>query len=130
MSSKKYKLLLTVLMFLSAGAFAQKNPPSGYSVYDSTIITKKRQPQQNEFWNNNYNFPSKPRNMWEVGVSGGVFNISGDVPTVFPTFGFSAHVRKAFGYVFSLRLQYLNGTAKEINGNAFTLNNVNNVYNV
>ncbi|MBS1742461.1 MAG: OmpA family protein [Bacteroidetes bacterium] len=115
MSSKKYKLLLTVLMFLSVGAFAQKNPPSGYSVYDSTIITKKRQPQQNEFWNNNYNFPSKPRNMWEVGLSAGLFNVMGDVNGNVPTIGFSAHVRKALGYLFSLRVQYLNGVAKGLN---------------
>lgn len=100
-------------MLLSLGVFAQKpGSGSGYSVYDTSVITNKRMPQQNEFWNNTYNFPAKPRNMWEVGVSGGAFNISGDVPSVFPTFGFSAHVRKAFGYVFSLRLQYLNGTAK------------------
>lgn len=111
MLSKKYKLILPVLMLLTSGVFAQKSG-SGYSVYDTSVITNKRMPQQNEFWNNSYNFPAKPRNMWEVGVSGGAFNVSGDVPALFPTFGFAAHVRKAFGYVFSLRLQYLNGTAK------------------
>ncbi len=122
MSSKKYKLLLAMIFLLAGGTFAQNNPgpksTSGYDVYDSTVITRKRQPQQNEFWNNSYNFPSKPRNMWEIGISGGAFNLSSDVPTVFPTFGFAAHVRKAFGYVFSLRLQYLNGTAKGLNWNA------------
>ncbi len=121
MSSKKYKLLLAVLLLLVGETFAQNQPgpksTSGYDVYDSTVITRKRQPQQNEFWNNAYNFPSKPRNMWEIGISGGAFNISGDVPTVIPTFGFSAHVRKAFGYVFSLRLEYLNGTAKGLSWN-------------
>ena len=75
-------------------------------------------PQQNEFWNNTYNFPSKPRNMWEVGLSGGLFNVSGDVSSVIPTFGFAAHVRKSLGYVFSLRLQYLYGNAKGLNWNA------------
>jgi hypothetical protein len=112
MSSKKYKLLLPVFLLLVTGVFAQKKSGSGYDVYDSSVITNKRMPQQNEFWNNSYNFPAKPRNMWEIGVSGGLFNVSGDVPTVLPTFGFAAHVRKAFGYLFSLRLQYLNGTAK------------------
>ncbi|MEI2750488.1 MAG: hypothetical protein V9E88_17240 [Ferruginibacter sp.] len=116
MASKKYNLLLAVLLLLVGEAFAQNQPgpksTSGYDVYDSTVITRKRQPQQNEFWNNAYNFPAKPRNMWEVGVSGGAFNISGDVPSVFPTLGFGVHVRKAFGYIFSLRLQYINGTAK------------------
>jgi len=111
MLSKKYQLVLPVLMLLTTGVFAQKSG-SGYSVYDTSVITNKRMPQQNEFWNNTYNFPAKPRNMWEVGVSGGMFTVSGDVPSLLPTFGFAAHVRKAFGYVFSVRAQYMNGTAK------------------
>ena len=111
MSSKKYNLLLAVFLVLATGALAQ-NPASGYSVYDSTVITSKRQPQQNEFWNNSYNFPAKPRNMWEVGVSAGAYNVVGDVTGKFPTLGFGVHVRKALGYVFSLRLQYVAGTAK------------------
>ncbi|RYD79572.1 MAG: hypothetical protein EOP53_09435, partial [Sphingobacteriales bacterium] len=99
-----------VFMLLATGAFAQSG--SGYDVYDSSVITSKRMPQQNEFWNNSYNFPAKPRNQWEIGVSGGSFNVSSDVPTRFFTPGFGVHVRKALGYVFSLRLQYLYGTAK------------------
>ncbi|MEI8053132.1 MAG: hypothetical protein WCH52_05245 [Bacteroidota bacterium] len=117
MQSKKYTLLLTMLFLIVGTTFAQKST-SGYDVYDSTVITRKGQPQQNEFWNNTYNFPSKPRNMWEVGLSGGLFNVSGDVQSVLPTFGFSAHVRKSLGYVFSLRLEYLYGTAKGLNWNA------------
>jgi hypothetical protein len=50
--------------------------------------------------------------MVEVGVSVGALSISSDVPAQFPTLGFSAHIRKAFGYIFSMRLQYVNGTAK------------------
>lgn len=95
------------------GAFAQVGGKG--SVYDSSVIPAKRMPQQNEFWNSTYNFPAKPRNMWEVGVSGGMFTVSGDVSAKLPTFGFAGHVRKAFGYVFSLRLQYLNATGKGLN---------------
>jgi len=116
MQSKKFAFLATLLL-MTGMAFAQRST-SGYDVYDSTVITRKGKPQQNEFWNNTYNFPSKPRNMWEVGVSGGLFNISGDVPSAIPTFGFSAHVRKALGYVFSLRMQYVYGNAKGLNWNA------------
>jgi hypothetical protein len=82
------------------------------SVYDSAVIPAKRMPQQNEFWNGAGTFPAKPRNMWEIGASIGALTISGDVPAKIPTGGFELHVRKAFGYVFSLRLQYMNGTAK------------------
>ncbi len=103
-------------MVLTIGAFAQqKKSTSGYDVYDSTVITKKRQPQQNEFWNNNYNFPAKPRNMWEIGISAGLFNVMGDVTGRIPTIGEAIHVRKALGYVFSLRAQYLHGVAKGLN---------------
>ncbi|MEJ7625386.1 MAG: OmpA family protein [Ferruginibacter sp.] len=113
MASKKYKLLLAVFLLLASGTFAQTTTGSGsgYDVYDSTVITSKRMPQQNEFWNNTYSFPAKPRNQFEFGVSGGSFNIIGDVATrVSP--GFSAHLRKAFGYIFSMRLQYLYGQGK------------------
>lgn len=114
MASKKYKLLLGVITLMTSAAFAQTQggSGSGYSVFDSSVIPAKGMPQQNEFWNNTYNFPAKPRNMWEVGVSAGAVTVMGDVPAKFPTLGFSAHVRKAFGYIFSLRLQYVNGTAK------------------
>ncbi len=111
MASKKLKLfLLGIFTFLISGLYAQSG--SGYSVYDSSVISAKKMPQQNEFWNNSYSFPAKPRNMWEIGASAGTLMISGDVPIKFPTFGFEAHVRKAFGYVFSMRLQYMNGTGK------------------
>ena len=117
MASKKYKLLLMgFFMVLTVGAFAQT--PDGYDIYDSSVITKKGMPQQNEFWNNSYDFPAKPRNQWEIGVSGGAFNVIGDVSSEFPTLGFGVHVRKAFGYVFSLRAQYLNGTGKGQNWQA------------
>ncbi|HMJ48876.1 MAG TPA: hypothetical protein VK498_16200, partial [Ferruginibacter sp.] len=77
MASKKYKLLfLGIFIFLAAGVSAQTG--SGYDVYDSTVISSKRMPQQNEFWNNSYSFPAKPRNMWEIGISAGAFNVIGD----------------------------------------------------
>jgi hypothetical protein len=111
MTSKKYKLLFTAFMFFAVGAFAQVGG-SG-SVYDSSVIPSKRQPQQNEFFNKAYNFPAKPRNQWEIGVSTGIFTVSGDVPATLLTVpNFGVHVRKAFGYIFSLRLQYINTVGK------------------
>lgn len=113
MPSKKFNLIFTVLILVSFGAFAQMG--SDYSVFDSAIIPSKRMPQQNEFWNNTYNFPAKPRNQWEVGVALGTLSVSGDVSAKMPTMGFAAHVRKSFGYLFSLRLEYVNGVAKGMN---------------
>ena len=112
MPSKKYKILLGLMILITTTTFAQEQTGSGYSIYDSSVISAKNMPQQNEFWNNTYSFPAKPRNMWELGVSVGALTVSGDVPAKFPTFGFGVNVRKAFGYIFSLRLQYVNGTAK------------------
>ena len=113
MASKKYNLLFIAFMLLATATFAQSG--SGYDIYDSSVISAKRMPQQNEFWNNSYNFPAKPRNMLEVGISGGVPTISGDVSAKIPTFGGSIHLRKAFGYLFSLRLQYLYANTKGMN---------------
>jgi OmpA-OmpF porin, OOP family len=119
MASKKLKLLFTLCMFVSAFSFAQTGGSNsgymggGYSIYDSSVIPNKRMGQQNEFWNNSTSFPAKPRNMWEIGVSTGIATISGDVSSVvFTAPNFGVHVRKSFGYIFSLRAQYVNLVAK------------------
>ena len=102
-------------MFVSAGAFAQTETGNtgymngGYSIYDSSVIPNKKMGQQNEFWNNTNSFPAKPRNMVEFGISTGIATVSGDVSTktfTAPNFGFT--VRKALGYLFSLRAEYIN----------------------
>jgi outer membrane protein OmpA-like peptidoglycan-associated protein len=110
MASKRYTLLFALLCLLVSGGFAQQGGymTGGYNVQDSSVIPKNRSNQHQEYLAGNYAFPAKPRNMWEIGVKGGTFNISGDVPTlVKPINGFGVHVRKALGYVFSLRLEYL-----------------------
>jgi hypothetical protein len=116
--NKSYRFLLGVLFLALATAVKAQVGGAG-SVYDSSVISKKRMNQQNQFWEGSYNFPAKPRNMWEIGASIGMFTISSDVsvtPFTFPNF--EAHIRKAFGYVFSMRLQYLNAKGQGINYNA------------
>jgi len=110
MASKKYSFLTGFLCLLASIGFSQMG--SSYDVKDSSVIPSKRMPQHTEFLNGTYNFPAKPRNQWEVGVKVGAFTVSGDVPAVFPTPGFGVHVRKAFGYVFSARLEYIYGIGK------------------
>lgn len=117
MVTKNYKFFFGVLCLLLATTVNAQVGGSG-SVYDSSVISKKRMNQQNQFWEGTYNFPAKPRNMWEIGASLGMFTVSGDVsvtPFTFPNF--EAHIRKAFGYVFSLRLQYLNAKGQGLNYN-------------
>ena len=107
MASKKYTGLFGLLCLLASGSFAQIG--GSYDVQDSSVIPSKRLPQHSEFMANNYPFPAKPRNQWEIGIKGGLGNVIGDVRSRLG-FGAGLHVRKALGYVFSLRgeLNYLN----------------------
>ena len=129
---KKLKLITAICMLVSAGAFAQTEKGNtgymngGYSVYDSSVIPNKKMGQQNEFWNNSYSFPAKPRSMVEFGLSTGLASESADVSTRFftaPNFG--ATLRKSLGYLFSLRVEYINLDMRGLNwkaSNAFSKN--------
>ena len=110
MASKKYTLITGFLCLLAYVGFTQVG--SSYNVSDSSVIPSKRMPQHTEFMNGSYNFPAKPRNQWEIGLKIGAFNIAGDVPSLFPSPGFGIHVRKAMGYIFSMRLEYMYGIGK------------------
>jgi len=114
MASKKYTLLSGLLLLLSSYLFAQDGN-SSYDLRDSSLIPAKRIPQHNEFLNNAYPFPAKPRNELEVGIKGGLANVFGDVRDWLPTGGLGIHVRKAMGYAFSLRLEYDYLRAKGLN---------------
>ena len=102
-----------ILSLLSFGVFAQDT--GVYNIYDSSVVSPKGMAQQNEFMNNTYDFPAKPRSEFEFGISAGMFSVSSDVSAKLPTAGLSVHVRKALGYIFSLRLQYVYGGAKGLN---------------
>jgi hypothetical protein len=132
MVHKKYLLLAGLCAAIALPAKAQESQTTGssasygsrdmtyrgesYDVLDSTLVPGSRMKQHRKFLNHQYNFPAKPRNMWELGVAGGMYNISGDVPSLNlwqrGGFGFSAHVRKALGYLFSVRLDYNYGNGK------------------
>ena len=103
MASKKYTLLAGLFCLLVSSGFSQAQIRS---YEDSSVIPTKRMPQHTEFMNGTYNFPAKPRNQWELGIKGGLSTISGDVRARIPSGGLGIHVRKAFGYVFSARLEY------------------------
>jgi OmpA-OmpF porin, OOP family len=89
---------------------------NSYDVLDSNYVPKSRMQQHRKFLNHQYAFPAKPRNMWEIGVKAGLYNVSGDIPSQLlwnkGGYGFGAHVRKAWGYTFSTRLEYDYGIAK------------------
>jgi OmpA-OmpF porin, OOP family len=113
MASKKYTTLIGLLCLLVSGAFAQEQ--GGFNPQDSSVIPARRLPQHTEFMANNYPFPAKPRSQWELGLKVGAYSISGDVRSRFPGFGAGLHVRKALGYVFSLRGEVAYGNTKGLN---------------
>lgn len=85
-----------------------------YDALDTAYIPKKRHEQQAQYLNHQYNFPAKPRNMWELGINVGQTNIFGDVtskgvwnaPKFYNAMSFGATLRKALGYSTSVRLDY------------------------
>lgn len=110
MPNNKYLILLGLFTFMSLGIYAQS-----YDWKDETLIPKSGKSQQSEFLQNQYPFPAKPRNQWEIGLSVGNVFVSGDVSTRMPNWAWGAHIRKAMGYVFSARLSYSGGIATGMN---------------
>ncbi|MBK6825493.1 MAG: hypothetical protein IPG86_00705 [Chitinophagaceae bacterium] len=100
MASKKLLLLTGMFCLLASYGFSQRVGAS-YDVKDSSVVPDKRMPQHTEFLNGTYNFPAKPRNMWEIGIKAGLTHVSGDIPAFITPVSLVAHVRKAFGYIFS-----------------------------
>src|ERR1700761_2655878 len=105
MASKKLTLFIGLLCLFLSYAKAQ-DVGSSYDIRDSSLIPTRRLAQHNDFLNNGYPFPAKPRNEWEIGVKGGYTNGVTDVPNWGPTGGFGFNVRKAIGYIFSVRAEY------------------------
>lgn len=142
MSSKNCTILsVLVILFSLSFTFAKAQESTttettstrvyrgaGYDYLDTSLVPARRMDQQRDFLKNEYDFPAKPRNQWEIGISGGFVNVSGDVRTKMPwraknpgqTLGFGVHVRKAWGYVISTRLQYLHGKASGFNWQSAT----------
>ncbi len=114
MASKRHLLVICLLAFVTV-ANAQVSAKGGTEWRDSSLIPASRMAQHNEFLNNQYLFPAKPRSQWELGVKIGAPTISGDVTTNFPNFGFGLHLRKALGYLVSIRGEYFHGTPTGLN---------------
>lgn len=108
MVSRKHITLLALLGLFATASFAQKSDASYGWVLDSSKRSVKNMPQQNEFMNNQYPYPSKPRSQWELGVSGGASFILGDVKSRLGYAG-GLSFRKALSHVVSLRLGWQGG---------------------
>jgi len=110
MAIRKLHFILGFLV-LAATAQAQISTKGGADWKDSSLIPPSRMAQHNEFLNNQYTFPAKPRNQWELGIKVGSPTINGDISANFPSFGYGLHVRKSIGYLVSIRAEYIHGSA-------------------
>ena len=114
MAIKKYTLLLAVLVMLQLAGNAQTQTDWGWDWKDSSKVPTKSIPQYNEFLNNQFPYPPKPKNAWELGFSAGTSFVIGDRPIYVKNaqghnydggYVFSISLRKALGHVISLRGQ-------------------------
>ncbi len=104
MASKKYLLLAGAMSLLAAStSFAQVQP--NYDALDSSKVPASRAAQQNNFINHQYDYPAKPRDMWELGFHGGYHFIRGDMDAR-PGFGGGLSLRKSLGHTISIRAEY------------------------
>ena len=119
MAIKKYTLFLGLMV----AALTTQAQVAEWA--DSSLIPPSRLAQHNEFVNNQYIFPAKPRSQWELGIKFGTPSIGGDVDALNPNFGVGVHVRKSLGYLVSLRGEIFTGTAKGLS----TQENYNYIFN-
>ncbi len=105
---KKYAVMMS-LLFAAHGIFAQDSSMSttndAKSYWDdSSKVSTKNMAQYNEFRNNQYPYPAKPRDMWQLGVTGGVLVPLFDVPNAqFPGWHAGLNLRKSLGYLVSVK---------------------------
>lgn len=114
MASKRHLLVICLLAFVTV-ANAQISAKGGTEWKDSSLIPASRMAQHNEFLNNQYLFPAKPRSQWELGFKVGAPTINGDVAANFPNFGYGLHLRKSIGYLVSIRGEFYHGTPTGLN---------------
>ncbi len=108
MASKKYIFILGLISLLSSAGYSQTTPQSdaGYDWRDSSKISTRNLPQQSEFLNNQYPYPARPRDQWELGIHGGVPLIIGDISPKVLNVGGGISFRKAINHTLSYRVQY------------------------
>jgi outer membrane protein OmpA-like peptidoglycan-associated protein len=105
MAIKNHITLLALAGLIATASFGQKNDASYSWVLDSSKRSVKNMPQQNEFMNNTYPYPARPRDMWELGISGGVGYLLSDLKSKTGIAG-GLSLRKSLGHTTSLRASW------------------------
>lgn len=92
----------------------------GWDWADTSKVPASRMAQQTEFLNNQYPYPAKPRNMWELGLQLGNSRVFGDVKQYKFGYGFGLSLRKAISHVFSIRMGLLYQKSEGIDNKLWT----------
>lgn len=100
MASKKNILALLLIVLIQSVGLAQTD--WGWDWKDTSKISVKNLPQHNEFMNNQYPYPGRPRDQWELGFGFGISHIRGDVKS---NTGYAGTItlRKSLNHTFSIR---------------------------
>ena len=102
MASKKYLLLAALIVFLQTSGIAQSN--WGWDWKDSSKVATKSLPQYNEFLNNQFPYPPKPRSQWELGLNAGYSFITNQAVRQRGGYGAGITLRKAIDHNWSFRV--------------------------
>jgi len=100
MATKKYTLLLATAFALFQ-SYAQNDVSPVWK--DSSKIAPKSKAQFGEFSRNAYQYPARPKDMWEIGVGWGFATLSGDLEDKVDPIAFTVTARKSLSHTFSLR---------------------------
>jgi len=127
MVSKKYFSLMVVLLVLTQTvSFGQTTDLStnwGWNWLDSSKIAPAKMPQYNAFASNEYPYPARPRDQWELGIGLGTAILSNTWGQD-AGFGATLTLRKALNHTFSLRpylAYYTNsGSGNDDKGNSIS----------
>lgn len=95
---------------------------------DGTMVSDEmtKNPEQNAAWRTGAEtYSAKPRDMWEFGLHGGIYNITGDLsPLLVQGFGAGLHLRKSLSYSLSLRGDLFYGQATNVDLNTVGVTNL------
>lgn len=100
MASKKNLLVVALVVLIQSAGFAQTD--WGWDWKDTSKIAVKNLPQHNEFLNNQYPYPARPRDQWELGLGFGYATLMGDVKSK-GGFGGTVTLRKSLNNTWSIR---------------------------
>lgn len=112
--TKRFYFLLFLLAGLSTFSSAQDDAFVKTGVADEMTVD----PDMNKQWRmGEANYSARPKDAWELGIHLGHYTVNGDLPTLYPAgFGVGLHVRKAFNYAFSWRLEGMYAQTRGVDG--------------